>query len=447
MTLYEFQKEHANYLVSILEPGRTIIDASDTGTGKTYVSAYIAKTLKLRPIVICPKSVLICWKRVFKIFDLPYLGLSNYEMIKGCKWYPFNDGDEIGKITKCDYLVKNDDGYQWSDQIDENILIIYDEAHRCKNKGTTNAKFMMSTRDLTARKLLLSATIADKPNFFSVFAYMLGFCDNIENYRLFLRNIEAGGSFTTEDYISRKKISKMEAIHKKVFPKHGGRLRISELGDIFPDNFIITDSYVMDDAIVAGIREAYESIRTVSIRAEALQKESTCVLSELIYARQKIESLKVKSMSEIALDHLENNDSVVLFVNFLDTMALLSDELSRKGVKVNLFIRGGQTMKERQAIIDRFQSDSEHIIICQIQSGGVGISLHDINGNRKRVSIISPSWSAQDLKQSIGRIHRAGSKTHCIQKLIYCYGTVEDRIKEVVKQKLDNYNLLNNGSS
>ena len=54
-----------------------------------------------------------------------------------------------------------------------------------------------------------------------------------------------------------------------------------------------------------------------------------------------------------------------------------------------------------------------------IQAGGVGVSLHDLHGGHPRMSIISPTWSGQDLKQVLGRIHRAGSKTPAIQKIVF----------------------------
>ena len=51
------------------------------------------------------------------------------------------------------------------------------------------------------------------------------------------------------------------------------------------------------------------------------------------------------------------------------------------------------------------------------QAGGTGLSLHDVNGEHPRVSLISPSFSAIDLKQALGRIHRAGAKSPAVQKL------------------------------
>ena len=44
-----------------------------------------------------------------------------------------------------------------------------------------------------------------------------------------------------------------------------------------------------------------------------------------------------------------------------------------------------------------------------------------------RMSIISPSWSGQEMRQTLGRIHRAGSKTPAIQKIVYVAQTYEEQ--------------------
>ena len=80
-----------------------------------------------------------------------------------------------------------------------------------------------------------------------------------------------------------------------------------------------------------------------------------------------------------------------------------------------------------------------------MKAGSVGISLHDLYGSHQRVSIISPTWSAQDFIQAIGRIHRAGAKTDAIQKVVFCDGTIEEFICETLKYKLENLSKLNDG--
>ena len=90
--------------------------------------------------------------------------------------------------------------------------------------------------------------------------------------------------------------------------------------------------------------------------------------------------------------------SVALFINFRDTIHAIQES-----VKNAMIIYGGQPEAERQANIEMFQENQKHVIICQMQSGGVGLSLHDLGG-RQRVSLISPTWSAIDMIQALGRI-------------------------------------------
>ena len=88
--------------------------------------------------------------------------------------------------------------------------------------------------------------------------------------------------------------------------------------------------------------------------------------------------------------------------------------------------------------LEDFNNDTSNIIICNIKAGGVGISLHDLHGNHPRISIISPSWSAQDVIQSLGRVHRAKGKTAVRQRIVYCKNTVEEQICENIKEKIKN---------
>jgi len=60
-------------------------------------------------------------------------------------------------------------------------------------------------------------------------------------------------------------------------------------------------------------------------------------------------------------------------------------------------------------------------------------------------SLISPPQSAKDLKQVLGRIHRAGSKSKAIQKIIYVAGTVEEKTCKSVRKKLNNLSELIDG--
>jgi superfamily II DNA or RNA helicase len=63
-----------------------------------------------------------------------------------------------------------------------------------------------------------------------------------------------------------------------------------------------------------------------------------------------------------------------------------------------------------------------------------------------RVSIISPTWSAQDLIQVLGRIYRAKAKTKVLQRIIFCKDTVEDEVCGMIQSKVANIAFINDGT-
>lgn len=56
--LLSFQVAHVYQLQECLNLRKKVIDASDTGTGKTYCAIATCALLKLTPFIICPKSVI-----------------------------------------------------------------------------------------------------------------------------------------------------------------------------------------------------------------------------------------------------------------------------------------------------------------------------------------------------------------------------------------------------
>ena len=93
----------------------------------------------------------------------------------------------------------------------------------------------------------------------------------------------------------------------------------------------------------------------------------------VLRARQAVELHKVPAMVEMTRDGIEEGMSVVLLVNFTDTIRELSAKLDCPHI-----IHGGQTAEERQDIIDRFQRNEIPVVIANIQ----GRVCYDIAGRR-----------------------------------------------------------------
>jgi superfamily II DNA or RNA helicase len=200
----------------------------------------------------------------------------------------------------------------------------------------------------------------------------------------------------------------------------------------------------MEEENQKKINSLYDEMKTelkrLNSKVKKEGKNNTSQLTAILRARQKIELVKVPLFIEMIEDGLENGMSVVVFVNFTDTIEALSKRLNTKCI-----VNGQVKDKERQDNIDNFQSDKERVILVNIAAGGAGLSLHDLNGKYPRLSIISPSYSAVQMRQATGRVWRDSAKTKSIQKLIFVSGTVEVQVCEAVNKKLDNLDFLNDG--
>jgi superfamily II DNA or RNA helicase len=423
--LLNYQIPHCLSLIYSFENSNIIIDASDTGTGKTYCSLAVCKQFNLKPIIICPKSVIQNWKEVCEYFDIIPENIINYEKVVNASFSKNNPN-----VYPFVLFNKEEKSYEWL--LEPNHIIILDEVHRCKNNKTLHSKLLTSMRVLNNKIIMLSATLADKIELFKNFGYVMKFYDEPNNFSKWIKNLAK----------NNQKLDIAIALNKKLFPFYGGRMRIKDLGDMFPKNIITTKCYQMinADKIAEQYKIIEDSYKEIKEKAEKATYKQNFILPKIIRARQAIELLKVPTFIELIKENNMSGKSSVMFVNFNKTLRTIANEF-----KTNCLIHGDQTIEERNKNIKDFQTNKQNIIIVNIKAGSVGLSLHDLVGDYQRVSIISPTWSAQDFIQTLGRIHRAGAKTDAIQKVVFCEGTIEEFICDTLKYKLENLSKLNDG--
>ena len=448
--LLEYQQEHVNNIIRILNNNNCCLDASDTGTGKTYSAIASCVLLNIQPIIICPKSVIATWKSVSNYFELKDPIIVNYETIKKGKIYKENYKENIIEKIKADFINISHNNKNIIEKIEFNlnkskiiksnkpILFIFDEVHRCSNLESDNCMLLMAAKKTQQKILLLSATIADFPEKFKPFFYILNFINpehakekNID-YNKYIKIVE---SWISRDY------NPMVRIYNMLYPERATRVRIAVLGDMFPDTQITAIPYTLSNKRANEIEKEYKNL---AIELEEIKqkknKDKINPLTLIIRAHQKIEILKIPTFVEMANDFMQNKYSVVIFINFTQTLKTLSQMLHTDSI-----VYGEQNYDDRLRIIEDFQSNKTNILILNIKTGGVGISLHDIYGGHPRVSLISPTWNTIDLVQALGRIHRAGGKTKTLQRIIYTANTIEEQIAKKIKIKLNNINSINNG--
>jgi superfamily II DNA or RNA helicase len=446
--LLPYQKDHINNLLTSLKKHKRALDASDTGTGKTYTTVALCRMLKLRPFIVCPKSVVSNWTSVLDYFEYTkneydittYDQLINHKFLKKInqnkssnvtQTLPKSNTDMIPDTTKtsshpikkstevnnCEWIFKNDK------KLANKFLFIYDEAHKCKNKNTINAKILLSLSECDTNIILLSATVVDKPLYFIIVGYILKIYDSFQ----------AGIDWMSDLCKNKKAGHPLLNVHNFIFPEYASRMCVDNLGDIFKNNEIRMEGIQMENY--------YDIAKQYNIINELMKNYSKNSLSKIQKIRQNIELLKVNTFVKMTNNYISEGKSVAIFVNFTETIVQLAKKLN-----TSCIIYGQQTIDERSKSINNFCEDKSRIIICNIQSGGAGISLHDTKGKHPRVSLISPTWSAQDLMQVLGRIHRATGKSDVVQQIIYCKDTFEENIGAIIKEKINNIRMLNNGT-
>jgi hypothetical protein len=417
--LLPYQKPHLDILLASMRANHCTLDLSDTGTGKTWTASAACVELNFQqppPVfIIAPKAILGGWVDVTGRLGVNVLGFANPEILKVQKYYKGNGG--AVNAIKCPWIkiirTRKSNDYEWDfTSAGAGVIVIIDEAHRGKNNLSLTSKLFLRLKNKVDKILLLSATITDTIPCFRTAAYLLGLAQH--------------DKYAYGRWVARLGGEPIKSIRNLLIPKYGGRMSIRDIksvpetANLFPHNDVAAITVEMSPAAEAEIEAAYREIATAQTDLKLKTLAADCILAVLVRARQRIELAKVPTLCDMAAVELKAGKSVVIFVNFSESGRRIYDILHK--FDTITFINGTQTFTERAENIEAFQSNKSRLMIAQIRAGGVGISLHDIHGEHPRVALIVPTWSPIDLKQSLGRIYRAGSKTPAVQRIIYCKG-------------------------
>ena len=434
--LRSWQVNSVSKLVSSIKKLGAAIDGSDVGTGKTYVACAVARELNMKILVVCPKAVMSSWDRVIKNhfkMDDQLVDIINYEQLR------------IGKKnSKIASFVENRkthrEKFTW--KVPKNTLIVWDESQKLKNWKTKNAKTCIEAMKQGYKMLFCSATNATNPLELRTVGTVLQLFKGAPSYYKWCYEHGAskgrfGLEFTT-NMAERKKVFKK--LNTDIFVNRGIRLSRDTIPD-FPQSELISECYNMDDVDVNRINDVYQEMeRELKVLRNRIKKDKTSELTAIIRARQQIELIKVPLFIDMIEGGLENGMSIVVFVNFTETIQAISKRLNIKCI-----FDGKTPDLVRQQNVDDFQSGKERVILVNIASGGAGLSLHDINGLNPRLALISPSYSAVLMRQATGRVWRDSSKSKSVQKMLFVAGTIEEKVCDNVQEKLKNLDMLNDG--
>lgn len=441
--LYSYQVEPARQLLRAVSEGRKewgysgAWDTSEMGTGKTFQSLAAALATGFDVAVVCPLAVIPAWKRAFAHFGAFPKFVRNYESLRT------GNREWVKKESFINALGKPAKRFSWNMDPEE-TLIILDEAHNCKTAGSLNQNLLLAAVRQGFPLICCSGTMATDPTHMRATGRVVGLHKGGDDYATFLDNHNCTTN-NGKDYKFRGGRSGREAlarIHRAVFPKRGARVRIQELGEAFPETQIMAEAFETNEtqAIKHAFEEAQEVIDRLAKQGASEGQVAMLKASAYLKAWHKSELAKIPTICSMVAQEMEAGRSVAIFVNFTDVREKLMAALNTRCA-----IFGGQPHHSREQAISDFQADRQRVIIANIDAGGVGISLHDINGDHPRTSIILPTNKVVSLSQALGRVHRAGGKSRSRQIVLFAAGTIEEQICTVIRRRMAQITTLNDG--
>jgi superfamily II DNA or RNA helicase len=439
---------HVERLQDALRRHNAALDASDTGTGKTYCAIEVARRMGVRPLVLCPKSVIRSWQRVAEAAGVE-ADVVNYESARGAS-----------KNKRCSSVWGQQKPYGSGSYWEWSVrprLMIFDEVHRCGGMTTLHSKMLLAAKRQGTPLLLLSATAADDPVRMKALGFALGLFE-VANFKWWLmkHGVNPGrwGGFQFSQHYEVREAAMLK-LHAQLFPSRAARIRKSEI-EGFPQTVI--EPRLLND-VSGKARTLSDELHALYARRQAQagdaerdsednrdgdeeNRNPASALVQMLRRRQALELLKVPDLAELASDHATTS-RVVIFVHYAETLRALQGALRKEFGEVPV-IDGTNTAAERQRVQDDFQANRIPVLLCNAEAGGVALSLHDPTGKVERTALISPGWSARQFRQILGRVHRDGG-AYSQQLLVGFADTVEERIMATVAERANRLDLLNDG--
>lgn len=431
--LLPYQWSPTSQLLRSLHQFNGVLDASDTGVGKTYMAMAVARELGVVPLVVCPKTVIPSWQRVAAHMGHP-VRCVNYEKVRmgstpWCKRRSVRLSDKRAV-----------EAFVWGNDVK---LLLFDEVHRCAGTDTLNSALLVGAALQSVPTIAMSATAATNPMHMKALGFLLG----LHGLRDFWEWAAAHGCFRNQwdGWEFGGDDEDILQIRNEIFPARGIRVTVASLGDQFPPTQISTELIPVEspaeiDRCHAAVHEALAKVRASSEQDEQDANGAEHLVARL-RARQTAELLKLPAIAELTKDALAEGRSVFVALNFNDSVTALRGLLGT--LRCSLIV-GGQSADERDRSHSDFQANRTRVCIANGAAGGVGISLHDTHGTHPRTALLLPGEDPRVLKQLLGRVWRKGGTTS-IQRILYAAGTVEESQAERMETKLRNLDLFNDG--
>jgi SNF2 family DNA or RNA helicase len=447
--LRPYQVRGASWLSFLERWGLGACLADDMGLGKTVqliaLMLYLKEenVLEHPTLLVCPTSVLGNWEREVKKFG-PSLKMLLYHGDRRPQ------GKAFAKAVKDQHLVITSYSLVHRDVKDLQSIswqgIVLDEAQNIKN---SEAKQSQAVRQLeTQFRIALTGTPVENrlAELWSILDFLNPGYLGPKNFfqRRFAIPIEKYGDTAS-----------LQTLRSLVQPFILRRLKTDRtiIQDL-PDKQEMTvfcgltheqaalyqklvDQSLVDIESAEGIQR-HGLILTLLMRLKQVCNHPILFKDDQIKDDQTAEALqlhsgKLQRLEEMLEELLAEGDRCLIFTQFAEWGKLLQAHLQARFSREVLYLYGSTSKKQREEMVDRFQSDPQapRIFILSLKAGGVGLNLTRAN----HVFHFDRWWNPAVENQATDRVFRIGQTRNVQVHKFVCTGTLEERIHELIESK------------
>ncbi len=423
---YEYQREG---ILFGLERHRLLI-GDEPGLGKTLQSIGIVDTASAYPcLVICPSSLKINWQREFEKFtdkkavvldnatrtSWPYLlgmgmfhvAIVNYESLK--KFFVWDI--KGGKTFTLKDVVFNRD-------INIFKSVIMDESHRLKDPTAQQTMFTRGIVEGKEWRILLSGT--------PVVNHAQDLVAQLAIMGRLLSDFGGRGKFLA-DYGENENLSELsDKLYDTCMIRREKAKVLTQLPDKTRTDLYVEisnrDEYDLAAADLAAYLREYTECTDRDIRRKMRME----ALVKFMTLRSLASKGKVKQATDFIRNFLANGKPLIVFCSLKEIVKALQKQFP-DAVRVT----GDDSLAEKQAAVDAFQSGEAQLIICSIKAAGVGLTLTASSN----VAFVEFPWTYADCCQCEDRAHRIGQKNNVTCYYLIGRSTIDPVLYNIIHKK------------
>ena len=441
-TLRAYQQKGFEWLLHLKDLGFGALLADDMGLGKTIQSiAYLAYRKEHEEkdgasLIICPTSVMTNWKNEIETF---YPGLKVHVHYGGNR---YKDAEFIAAVRGADVVITS---YALSVLDHEDLKnyvwksIIIDEAQNIKNPMTKQSR---SVRALKAeQRIALTGTPMENrlTELWTIFDFInRGYLGTLGRFvASYVNPIEKDRDEAKINAVHRlispfllRRTKQDEEVALNLPPKQEQKL-------LCP---LTVEQAALYEQVVQDSLKQIESLNGIERRGRILwmlnKLKQICDHPSLFLKETQLidfanRSNKVESLFELVEAILEQEESCLIFTQYVRMGDMLKEALQNHFGQEVLFLNGSVPKNARDSMISRFQNGEVKIFILSLKAGGTGLNLTAAN----HVMHFDRWWNPAVENQATDRAYRIGQTKFVQVHKFVSIGTLEEKIDKMLERK------------